>query len=110
MANLYVIGNGFDLHHGLNTNYIDYRNYLEQNGECCWLLKTYPKNNRFWADIERGLRIDYEQYIKDYINAFNYKEHIPGEMAEQDFELAKKKLIMYIKSINHLLVLIFISG
>ena len=28
---LYIIGNGFDLYHGMKTNWNDYRKYLEKN-------------------------------------------------------------------------------
>ena len=28
----YVIGNGFDLHYGLNTNYDDFKAFLYKNG------------------------------------------------------------------------------
>jgi len=28
MKNLYVIGNGFDLHHGMKTSYTDFRDWL----------------------------------------------------------------------------------
>lgn len=30
MKKLYIIGNGFDIHHGLKTQYRDYKEYLKQ--------------------------------------------------------------------------------
>lgn len=33
MANLFIIGNGFDIAHGLETSYDDFRNYLVENFE-----------------------------------------------------------------------------
>lgn len=29
---LYIVGNGFDLAHGLKTKYNDFRNWLEESG------------------------------------------------------------------------------
>ena len=31
MKNLYIIGNGFDCHHGINSSYSAYRQWLEEN-------------------------------------------------------------------------------
>lgn len=31
--NLFIIGNGFDLHHGLPTSYGDYVDYLKEHNE-----------------------------------------------------------------------------
>lgn len=33
MKTLYLIGNGFDIQHGIHTSYSDFRNYLEKNHE-----------------------------------------------------------------------------
>ena len=30
--NFYVVGNGFDLHYGLNTTYSNFKSYLLENG------------------------------------------------------------------------------
>lgn len=32
MKRLIIIGNGFDLHHGMQTSYLNYREYLLWNG------------------------------------------------------------------------------
>lgn len=60
MSKLYVIGNGFDLHHGLPTSYNDFHKYVQKN---------YPEiendleeffcldldKNDLWSDFENGL-------------------------------------------------------
>ena len=33
MKNLYVIGNGFDIAHGLPSRYIDFKEWLQNNQE-----------------------------------------------------------------------------
>ena len=59
---LYIIGNGFDKHHGLKTSYWDFRIWLE-NHNCVGLIKDmgtmFPKvvGNNFllWKDFEMAL-------------------------------------------------------
>lgn len=42
MKNLYIIGNGFDLYHGLDTKYQTFAKYLAENdSEVYDLLLTY---------------------------------------------------------------------
>ncbi len=65
-SNLYIIGNGFDIMHGLSTKYEDFRKWLVTNGDEQFvklmnLLFPYaPDNddnneNWFWSDIENYL-------------------------------------------------------
>lgn len=56
MMNLVIIGNGFDLAHGLPTKYTDFHNYLEKTNPNCIdrldLLFTFGEQ---WCDFENGL-------------------------------------------------------
>lgn len=60
---LYIIGNGFDLAHGLKTRYQDFKKWLLQNGNQYFVKRIealYPaicNNNGEWNDIERALGI-----------------------------------------------------
>ena len=71
---LYIIGNGFDLHHGLKTSYIDFRDgYVKKRNPKMWndLLDIYgdaPKQDNFWwKDFENMLgRVDYVHLEEDY--------------------------------------------
>ena len=64
---LYIIGNGFDLHHGLRTSYLNFRDdYVKKKSTILWnyLLDIYgnaPKqNDLWWKDFENMLgRVDY---------------------------------------------------
>lgn len=53
---LYIIGNGFDLAHGLKTTYKDYKTFIKERissnykWEC--VLNFYPDDYDFWSDIE----------------------------------------------------------
>ncbi|SEB22091.1 bacteriophage abortive infection AbiH family protein [Pedobacter hartonius] len=66
MKNLYIIGNGFDIHHSLNTRYSDFHNFVSNN------------NN----DLENALEeyfdfsVDYKYLWKNFeaeLYRFNYK-------------------------------------
>lgn len=82
---LYIIGNGFDLHHGIPSSYNEYRKYLlEVNSD---LVKSYENAEYFvepalepdikWNDIEKALAIDYDEFI--YSDISNYYPDISSE-------------------------------
>ena len=69
---LYIIGNGFDLHHGLRTSYLNFRDdYVKKKSSILWndLLDIYgdapQKNNLWWKDFENMLgKVDYDGLSK----------------------------------------------
>ena len=69
---LYIIGNGFDLHHGLRTLYANFRDdYVKKRSSVLWndLLDIYgeaPQNNNlWWKDFENMLgKVDYDSLSK----------------------------------------------
>ena len=52
---LYIIGNGFDLMHGVNSSYKSFRDYLEKRGTLLWALEHYLKADDIWANFEEAL-------------------------------------------------------
>ena len=74
MKKLYIIGNGFDLHHGLKTSYWDFAQYLKKsNNELYTTLEkyiSYPANhNSLWADFETNLaNLNMEEILSDNID------------------------------------------
>ncbi|MBQ7617166.1 bacteriophage abortive infection AbiH family protein [bacterium] len=56
---IYVIGNGFDIAHGLKTSYADYLLYIKEhaNKDNGWgiILEYYPKDHEFWSDAETNI-------------------------------------------------------
>ena len=64
---LYIIGNGFDLHHGLRTSYLNFRDdYVKKRSPMLWnyLLDIYgdapQQDELWWKDFENMLgRVDY---------------------------------------------------
>ena len=46
VKSLYILGNGFDIHHGINSKYSDYHEWLEKNDngtyeKLCAIYDTY---------------------------------------------------------------------
>lgn len=59
MKHLYVIGNGFDIHHGRNTDYQDFYKWLQENEE--WDVLTVIDetfgycDSTWWKHFEQNL-------------------------------------------------------
>lgn len=87
---LIVVGNGFDLHHGLKTSFRDYCVFLQErypdaldcirkfiyfNGSC---RDIFDDADVFWADVENNLSFDYGKIIE------SLKETIDSEFINSD--------------------------
>lgn len=83
IQNLYIIGNGFDLHHGIHSSYADFREWLEYchpmlYNEFVNIYGEQVKNGEWWADFENSLgKIDFVRFYNLY-----HKE-IPKEVWEE---------------------------
>lgn len=73
---LFICGNGFDIHHGFQTSYDFYRDFLRNyhpdiyQDVSSFELET---GNDLWADIENGFNIDYAEFISSSIEE-NYPD------------------------------------
>ena len=100
---LYIIGNGFDLYHDLNTNYFDFYNWAkEKYPNFIYMMellysKIDPKDNKLmlWKDFEEALKYNEDlrkihEFTLDYVSDF---ESLPIEK-QQTFasEEVKKTL------------------
>ena len=55
-TSLYIIGNGFDLHHGMKTQFSDFQDHLEGNNrDLLDALETYLLHDELWSDFEEAL-------------------------------------------------------
>lgn len=52
---LYVIGNGFDLAHGVPSSYSKFRDWLGKHSNLRKTLETYIKNDALWWNLEEAL-------------------------------------------------------
>lgn len=81
---LYVIGNGFDIHHGIKSKYWDFKRWLLQKKEnvLIGLMDTFFSNEcEFWSDIENALGDYRENEITNYcepLNSEDFKFDHPG--------------------------------
>ena len=74
MKTLYIIGNGFDIAHGMLTSYSCFCRWLERSKDVNarrvhWALshlEEYCNVSDFWGSLEEGLgEVDIEEYLKD---------------------------------------------
>lgn len=69
---LYIIGNGFDLHHNMRTSYVNFRDDFARKKQYLWktLSSLYGdriENNMWWCSFEEMLaRIDYVSLMSSH--------------------------------------------
>lgn len=78
---LYIVGNGFDLHHGLPTSYGHYKTFLKSNyADTALDFEEFVglQNNKLnaWNDIEASLKINYRQLLHKYADLPFVEEEI----------------------------------
>ena len=67
---LFIIGNGFDIHHGLRTSYADFRDNYAKKSSALWnsLFDLYGDSiykDMWWSDFEGMLsNVDYAHLVK----------------------------------------------
>lgn len=54
-GSLYVIGNGFDMLHGVRSSYYDFSRTLGKKSSVRFYLEKYLKTDDLWADFEGAL-------------------------------------------------------
>jgi hypothetical protein len=53
---LYIIGNGFDIQHGLKSRFRDFKEYLDSKaGNLAEKLEEYFDGDALWSDFEETL-------------------------------------------------------
>lgn len=119
MKNLYIIGNGFDIYHGLDTKYQSFAKYLSQVGNEIYelILKYYglpditedpisDKEYAAWATFELALAdLDYEQALDDHSDAIAN----PGsdDFRDRDWYTYQIEMEMIIEKLTDRLISIF---
>jgi len=115
MSRLIIIGNGFDLYHGLNSRYSDFRKWLYDNYNDYYVdIMYYNKHGYFgelldenWSNIENALDLNYEiiyqsndssnRIINDIYNTFKKLFHewiaeVEFSICSNYFHIKKTKL------------------
>ena len=84
---LYIIGNGFDIHHGLHCSFTDFRLWLKENRP-----EVYSQYKRIYSEVESDLWSDFEQCLF----CFNLDDY-PYDVTKADLEAFKAALYEAIK-------------
>lgn len=79
---LYIIGNGFDIHHGVPCSFADFRLWLKENRP-----EVYSQYKRIFSEVESELWSDFEQCLY----CFNLDDY-PYDVTKADLEAFKAEL------------------
>ena len=95
--NLYIIGNGFDLHHGIPCGFEDFMKWVKENDETLFtdLTQVYndAEDNKWWKDFENSLaRLNISYYANKKGNLYD-PEYIKEGSIEEKTEYASQKVI-----------------
>jgi ribosomal protein L30 len=90
---LYIIGNGFDLHHGIQSSYFNFRDFLRNNNPDVYdVVDTYLANTvNFWHSFEENLANLDEDVLLD--KASNYYESYGAEDWSDDYHHSYQRFI-----------------
>ena len=102
--NLYIIGNGFDLHHGIQCNYKNFMEWIKKNDPVFFLKLTQVYDDaskcHWWSDFENSLAklniINYAYLIGDSYDP----EYVSDGSIDNRTGFAAQKVIEEFKSIK----------
>lgn len=92
---LYIIGNGFDLHHGLPTQYKNFKAYLKTvDTEVFDWVETYIAIDEDWAELELALAdLDTENIVSDLGDFLvSYSAENWSDSGHHDFQYEVKRV------------------
>lgn len=92
---LYVIGNGFDIQHGLKSRYWDFKEYLDiKDRKLVDKLEEYFGADALWSDFEETLAyLDTEQIIDEcmnYLQSYGVKNWSDAYHYDYQYEVQKR--------------------
>ncbi|MDB4918727.1 bacteriophage abortive infection AbiH family protein [Mucilaginibacter sp.] len=114
---LYIIGNGFDLHHGIASKYSDFKIYLAKHDrDLLYALENLYDCENIWGDFEKNLlTISRETFIKyispffpanevddddfTYAELFFSQDHA-GDLVDELTENLRKRFHQWIRTLN----------
>lgn len=102
---IFVIGNGFDIAHGLPTKYSHFMEYLVSENEWAFYnaLKKYIPKEDLWNSFEEALgNLDYEQIQEDNSCYFlDYGDENWRDSANHDFQYMIGEDLSFASNIPH---------
>ena len=92
MKHLYLIGNGFDLHHGIPCSYQNYRQWLEKkHSDVLHLIDAYYEcpSSEWWGNFEESLgEKDIREYARNVARE-NYPDFASDEFRDRDYHASE---------------------
>lgn len=89
---LCIIGNGFDLAHGVKSSYYDFRKFLGTNSDLREIMEAYINKPDIWGDFENSLaHLDREMLINNIdetLADFDVKDDDDEDFSAADYHLA----------------------
>ncbi|MDD2482438.1 MAG: AbiH family protein, partial [Lutispora sp.] len=84
-TSLFIIGNGFDLMHGVPSSYYNFRDSMGRHNELRNALEMYIKKEDLWADFEESLaQLDDEAMlgtVNDWMDIFDAKDQFDDDFS-----------------------------
>ncbi|XYB84410.1 bacteriophage abortive infection AbiH family protein [Vibrio parahaemolyticus] len=112
MKRLYIIGNGFDLYHGLPTSYLSFKDYLKNNNIISYdnfnnSFYYYNDINDLWANFEENLsNLDTETVIDRFSD---YLPHFSIDFRDRDMGAFDIEIKNFVNSITTSLKFSFVD-
>ena len=91
---LYVIGNGFDLHHGMPCGYVDFIAWLQENRH-----EVYNGLNRIYGDCSGNNWSDFENSLRGF-NLDDYPDNVTRDGLMQLKAGLNETLLAWVKTIG----------
>ena len=92
---LYIIGNGFDLHHGIKSSYSNFKAYLEgKDQDLVENLEAYFDADSLWSDFESTLEhLDTDKIVDecmDYLEPYSSDKWSDAYHHDYQYEVQKR--------------------
>jgi len=98
---LYIIGNGFDLYHNMQTSFTDFREFTERNARDTFnAIDTYVPIDANWADLESALAdLDVDWVIEDLSDFMpSYGADDWSDSGHHDFQFEVDRVVQHLSS------------
>lgn len=91
---LFIIGNGFDIIHGVPSSYYNFRDTIGKNNILRFTLETYVKKDDVWGNFEDSLAyLDREMMlgtVDDWLSDFGVPDEEDDDFSAADFFAAQE--------------------
>lgn len=98
MNRIILIGNGFDLAHGLKTGYKDFLEWILKHNSC--VLKYNVFFNHLYSQQDLNQWVDIESEYFNFLIKCSRKEGLDIKQLNSEFQEIKRLLTSYLKKVN----------